>query len=203
MCGPGLSPSALATGPHQRQAQHVDAAEPTAGPGPRQDPERSLPSPGSCTRPGWGAGAPGPGCHPHPNQGRLPTLPGRGRLHSSRGPGQLLHCPPPPTVPPETRLLHRFNFWTRLLGCSHQPNGCPSHCASSSLPAPWALNSRQRPSVSHACEGRSPSQQATLSLQGCSRTARPTAPDLQARPAWSSCNGPRLTLTARALGPPS
>ena len=59
MCGPGLSPSALATGPHQCRAQPVDTAELTAGPGPHRDPEWSLPSPGSCTRPGWGAWGPG------------------------------------------------------------------------------------------------------------------------------------------------
>ena len=137
---------------------------------------------------------------------RADFRPSRAGADSTRGAvAQGSYCtahplPQPPWRPgSSTRSTSGPDFWaapTNLTAA--QATVLPPACL---LPG-HSTPGRGR-SVSHACEGRSPSQQATLSPRGCSGTARPTAPDLQARPAWSSCNGPRLTLTARALGPPS
>lgn len=210
VCGPGLSPSALATGPHQRRAQPVDTAELTAGPGPHRDPEWSLPSPGSCTWPGWGAWGPG-------GQAAIPT-PIRANFQPSwegadsppeepwpQGSHRTAHHPPPgpPETPPHPRSTSGPDFRavpTNLTAA--QTTVLPP---ARLLPGP-STPGRGR-SVSHVCEGWSPRQQAegaplaTLNLRGRSGDSPAHGFRPAGHPAWSSHNGTGLTLTMRPSAP--
>lgn len=46
-------------------------------------------------------------------------------------PGQLLHCPPPSPRTPRDPAPPHVQLLDLISGFSHQPNGCPNHCASS------------------------------------------------------------------------